>query len=571
MIASVVATITSLLAADFTIAFLPKEVDISTDIILLIVFWFFFVELIVASIVRKGYFLSFWFWLDFIAMISMIPDLTLLLSLFGAEGEENIANTQASKAGKSGRSAVALKAIRMVRFSRLLRVLRVFKFFQAESVDEEDDPVDAGSSKVGQIVSEAVTKKVIILVLVLVLVLPWMDPTGSSFSDAAITACLMFKELITTNAVSTDRGLAMLNDIGADVLYINIGGNILVNHAEILQKRRSIEIWTLDLSDGDSMKFDLRPNILEESALGLVLTIFAIIIFATSTLFINASTMTLVVQPIARLTELLMRMAGVIGLLGGAQNVENLMEEKDELFIVEALCGRIMDIFGGNSGDKSADDGSGRGRKKRNSKKALSMMASKKITEITSGDRIWEIDVREKHRTSVIEEKVQKSFVDFQKSEAREEDVSIDHEGWKELKSLQAIVDNPITLYCLRMFMTSNLTINNLLFILEAEEWQNRTKGKFEAIYHKYCDDRSPAQINLNANMFEAISKVERGEEVLTEEVFEEAMAETWNIMELNVYKQFLKSDYCKFYVHMKQNDAVTLNQLQLSVIEPEK
>merc|ERR1712154_505427 len=179
-------------------------------------------------------------------------------------------------------------------------------------------------------------------------------------------------------------------------------------------------------------------------------------------------------------------------------------------------CSKCREFVGGKSGDKSADDGSGRGRKKRNSKKALSMMASKKITEITSGDRIWEIDVREKHRTSVIEEKVQKSFVDFQKSEAREEDVSIDHEGWKELKSLQAIVDNPITLYCLRMFMTSNLTINNLLFILEAEEWQNRTKGKFEAIYHKYCDDRSPAQINLNANMFEAISKVERGEEVLT-------------------------------------------------------
>merc|ERR1719411_2276809 len=117
------------------------------------------------------------------------------------------------------------------------------------------------------------------------------------------------------------------------------------------------------------------------------------------------------------------------------------------------------------------------------------------------------------------------------------------------------------------MFMTSNLTINNLLFILEAEEWKTEMRSKFNRIYHKYCDERSPAQINLNANMFEVMSHVEQGG-ALHDFVFNDAIAETWEIMELNVFRQFLNSDHCKFYIHMKKSDPLTLNQLQLSVPE---
>ena len=121
------------------------------------------------------------------------------------------------------------------------------------------------------------------------------------------------------------------------------------------------------------------------------------------------------------------------------------------------------------------------------------------------------------------------------------------------------------------MFMTSNLTINNLMFILEAREWKQAMKRKFNSLYHKYCDERSPAQINLNATMFAAMAQVQKGEVSLQENVFQEAMDETWDLMERNVYKQFIKSDYCKFYIHMKLNDPVTLNQLQLSVPENEE
>merc|ERR1719334_521818 len=125
-------------------------------------------------------------------------------------------------------------------------------------------------------------------------------------------------------------------------------------------------------------------------------------------------------SPVARLTELLTKMAGIIGLLGGAQTVENMMEDNDELFIVEALCERIMDIFGTGGSSQTTQTGPhshGSPNKGRKGSKALSMMATRKITQITSGDRVWEIDVTEKPRTSVIERRVNSSFKDFLKSD----------------------------------------------------------------------------------------------------------------------------------------------------------
>jgi len=204
-------------------------------------------------------------------------------------------------------------------------------------------------------------------------------------------------------------------------------------------------------------------------------------------------------------------------------------------------------------------------------------MASRKITQITSGDRIWEIDVKEKHRTSVIEQRVDQSFAKFVKAnrsrseseESRDDDGDSDDEKERahELRSLKAIVDNPITLYCLRMFMAKNLTINNLLFVLEAEEWAVETRRKFNSLCHKYCNERSPAQINLTAKQFARITRVQKGDGALSTKVFAEALSETWDLMERNIFKQFLDSDYCAFYVHMKNNDPFTLNQLQLSIV----
>jgi hypothetical protein len=563
------------------------------------------------SLFKKKYLFSFWFWLDLIAMISMIPDLALLLTAFGGDAEDlNLSNTQASKAGKSGRSALMLKSIRMVRFSRLLRVLRVFRFFMdEENADNMEDPIDGGSTKVGQIVTESVTKKVIILVLTLVLVLPWFEPNSMSFTTAATSAARLYQNSIVKDPLNsewTQECLSIFKMVGAEVLYLETpfdiessssSSLIAINKVSTINSRRKIEMWTIENIGnlkGSKLIFDIRDNIYEEAGLGMCLTFFAILIFGTSTIFISSVTMTLVVQPIARLTELLMRMSSVIGLMGGGDTVENLLKENDELFIVEALCGRMMQLFTGNGPDnqelidnqeieqnnkdsmaismpgksgqqQNSDLQSVADVKKKSNDKVVSLMASRKVTHITSGDRVWKIDVQETHRTAVIEERVQKSFKQFKQNSEKNAD-PVSFENYSELTTLESIINNPMALYCLRMFMTSNLTINNLLFILETDKFQKQMRKEFSLLYNKFCDNASPSQINVNAKMFKYFRSVENAENPITDIVFNEASEETWQLMQSNIFKQFLNSVHCKFYVHMKKNDPVTLNQLQLTI-----
>ena len=77
-----------------------------------------------------------------------------------------------------------------------------FLFFRKKTLQSEEDEnateqndqdlLDSSTSKIGQIVSEEATKKVIILVLTLVLVLPWLEPSSESFYASAETTTELF-------------------------------------------------------------------------------------------------------------------------------------------------------------------------------------------------------------------------------------------------------------------------------------------------------------------------------------------------------------------------------------------
>jgi hypothetical protein len=79
-------TIWALYADDLRVWTIPKDYDIVIDIILLASIIIFFYELIMSSFVKDGYFLHFFFWLDLVALISMLPDIHFLVNLIDSEG-----------------------------------------------------------------------------------------------------------------------------------------------------------------------------------------------------------------------------------------------------------------------------------------------------------------------------------------------------------------------------------------------------------------------------------------------------------------------------------------------------
>ena len=96
----------------------------------------FIIEILLASIVKEGYFNSFYFWLDLVASLSLIFDITWFWDAILGTGGSNAGGGQsAAKVAKAGRGArVGTKASRVARIVRLIRLIRIVKLYKSASV-----------------------------------------------------------------------------------------------------------------------------------------------------------------------------------------------------------------------------------------------------------------------------------------------------------------------------------------------------------------------------------------------------------------------------------------------------
>lgn len=117
-------TFYALFADDVRILLLPKTADIYLDVFTIIAILLYLAELIIGVICMDGYFPSFYFWVDLVSLLSMLPDVSFLLNeieggLGGADEGADIA--------KTGRASKVIKIVRIIRLIRLLRVVKLYK------------------------------------------------------------------------------------------------------------------------------------------------------------------------------------------------------------------------------------------------------------------------------------------------------------------------------------------------------------------------------------------------------------------------------------------------------------
>lgn len=109
-----------------------------------IIFWgitcacmiFFLLEIIFASISKEIYFLTFFFWLDLISTISMIPDTGFIWNpIIGAGGKKAKGATSVAKTSRAGR---VTRVIRVIRLIRLIRIVKLYKSAKLAQKKRED-------------------------------------------------------------------------------------------------------------------------------------------------------------------------------------------------------------------------------------------------------------------------------------------------------------------------------------------------------------------------------------------------------------------------------------------------
>jgi len=190
-------TVFALFGEDMRLYSFPKSADHYFYALFIFSLLCFATELTINSIIQEGYKWSFFFWLDLVATLSLVPDIKYFIDpvnfLLGIDTSTSSVNATAARAGRASRAGTrAGRIVRLVRLVRLVRVVNVTKCCsrEAELTEEEkelkrleeeerqrtknahDAQRRVEASRLGKILSEQTTRRVIIGVLCVLFVLP---------------------------------------------------------------------------------------------------------------------------------------------------------------------------------------------------------------------------------------------------------------------------------------------------------------------------------------------------------------------------------------------------------------
>ncbi len=158
---------------------------------LFVCFVVFALEVIINSLVIDGYKFSFFFWLEIIAAISLIPDIDWMInpiqSLFGVSQSQYNADALASNSTSgTSVSSTAYTALSSFRFFKLLRIVKLYRYCVRPESTEEDEGQQRNAetaqqaamkkeldpNELGRLLSDTTTRKILIGVLLMYIMCP---------------------------------------------------------------------------------------------------------------------------------------------------------------------------------------------------------------------------------------------------------------------------------------------------------------------------------------------------------------------------------------------------------------
>ena len=136
-------TIYALFGDDLRLLAFAKSADETFYGISVVCLFFFLAEVIAASFAKENYWLGFFFWLDVVATVSLIPDIGWIWDPIVGENSGGTDAAQASQLARAGRASRAGtragRIIRIIRIIRLIRIVKLYKMAQEAREAKDDD------------------------------------------------------------------------------------------------------------------------------------------------------------------------------------------------------------------------------------------------------------------------------------------------------------------------------------------------------------------------------------------------------------------------------------------------
>jgi len=343
----------------------PPSADDTFIVLLNISFFLFLAEIIMNCWAKsdftkgifhvKGYMFNFFFWLDLLCILSMVPDLKWMASLFGIS---DLSGTSVgAKVGKAGK--IGAKTGRVIRMVRLIRLVKLYKIASQKKrerkiVEELTKLVEVGhigqgdivdyldknsssqkQSKVGAELSDIITRRVIVAVLLMLLVVPMLSYSSSVQREEEAT---YFLQSINVNTGMGDISLCsnlidaakeytdfMNNILGTskeDHMYLvgldvkpercNINNLVNFRYEDLILRLRdeeikeiSSEVMINDIELSVHGTFNMKYLIENEALAGIYMTLFLVFMLVTLSAQFTGDAQKLVLAPIESMMEMI--------------------------------------------------------------------------------------------------------------------------------------------------------------------------------------------------------------------------------------------------------------------------
>lgn len=197
-------TIFALVGDDIRLWLTTKDFDLYFNIGFALSLVLFIIELLFNSLVVEDFKYSFFFWLDIIATLSLIPDvswimwaLTYIIDSTPEERTNDITlGMIVSSSSASGRAQRLIKSVRLI---RLIRIIKLYKYVVKSNTEEEEAKSreqkklsqtaqqaalkrEMEPSRLGKVMSDTIIRKVIIGILIMLMVLPIITYAGIDYT-----------------------------------------------------------------------------------------------------------------------------------------------------------------------------------------------------------------------------------------------------------------------------------------------------------------------------------------------------------------------------------------------------
>ncbi len=412
-------TLWALFAGDIQLATAAKSTDEFFDIMISIAFFLFAIEIVLASFAKPDYLYlpkqknlpgetlyesilrriqigSFYFWLDFIATLSLILEMNWMgIDITGSSG--------GSKAGAASRTgARASRIIRIVRMVRLVRLVKLYKYSsqiaeqakqdaknkqreaelhsnstnietEAEKIrfKQQQDAIAAAEaagkeSRVGAAMSDLTNRRVIVLVLIMLIIIPLLSTTDDDVTSdvalqfvhtLAVYATIDQASFLDARNKAFQYALDNLHVLKFTIVNNGVLDPISVSYDDEIDLHRESEIYKVYLTNNTlatTLWIDKKSDAEASSAMGIYVTLFVVFLLIAGTIFFSSDVNRLVIVPIERMVDLVQKIsANPLGveykMLGEEDGFYPGMETTTLLATITKI-GRLMKVGFGEAG-----------------------------------------------------------------------------------------------------------------------------------------------------------------------------------------------------------------------------